>query len=584
MLRKTTALVVVGALVLLMHVALLAPTVDAAPQRTAAQSQRLRSFATYAERVGAALELFAGGSGSDAVEDDGLGALQKGRTDADAGAAPDHTPVADASPLAHVVQYLQYPHTAVQSAVATVTSRAAAARTFAAAVLGAPLTATDEARLARVTAKGDRAQQYGILSPPITSVTRETSASAAAVVPTAQERSPLRPDSVLETLARTAQEQATNTPLVDVDLKCIGGFNIFSSDSRISCRYTGRQYTVAQFVRLTSAQQQSCYGYFIRGWYDAACVCAPDFYQVRLNDSATECRSRPLDVEVKLEDNYLCHNDDDAALGLSGTTESEYCIDTPRNSVLQLLVTWNYSFLDDDAMAAAQVFASRKNVRELPVSTTAGVTWVVLQSPFPSGTYTELSTDASLFDFIAAGDGGATASSTSGFYLSTTTELTTAFAFTAVFSFATPYRTQEQMRRTPFTTAAALTQYLGSGTGSSTQAITLDLSTVPDDFIEGGQMYVETGLGGGTAMYTYRVARIHIAFTDIPEPSAKSHKYPKQFNPLYILLIAAIAAVVVGSGLAALWYYCMQDEDYDDRLVSDAQRKKTHQQRYAAPN
>lgn len=111
----------------------------------------------------------------------------------------------------------------------------------------------------------------------------------------------------------------------------------------------------------------------------------------------------------------------------------------------------------------------------------------------------------------------------------------------------------------------------------SSHSVTYDLSGFPDGMIEGGQLYVETGVFGPGILLSSRVARIHVRFTDLPPPPVQ-FRYPKPFNILYIFLIALIGAIVIGCGLAVLWYCCQKRSEPEDDLVVKAQRNRTRKE------
>ncbi|KAG5506674.1 hypothetical protein JIQ42_06927 [Leishmania sp. Namibia] len=561
-----------------------APALSARPE---SQRQRIRSLAVYAERVGAALELLV--RGYSASIDNDMSSISNNFVEPQSTSPSverDATRHADsASPLTHVMQYLQYPHVAVQKATQSALMRASAAAVLASVVLGAPISKDADALLTKVkTGSHPSVGTAATVSLPLAPLTnlRKTTRAAQSAAPA---MGPAFPHAALlqKPLHKVGghQVEALNSLRGEViPLTCRNGLNAFSSDAIVGCRNSPRTYTAAEYVMLSPIEREQCNGFISEdGPLSQTCVCAQDYYMNYNDDGGYSCHSRPLDVQVILEGAHLCFSEADAALGLPGTKEGEYCIKTARNSTLQLPVTWKYHFLSDDAMLAASMFRSLRTPPQVPPGTRL-LRWVIMNSPSgpAMGTYNELSMNTNIFSYVVAGhaDAGQLPPSrhNAGFYLSSNTELLSAFSFSAVFCFASPHKTKDQLKEVPLETIEALKEYLGSADGISSHLLTLNLSTVPDDFVEGNQMYVETGLKRGPSIYYYRVAHIHISFKDLPEPRANSHKYAKQFNPLYILLIAAVSAGVVGTGSAMLWYHCMADKDYDDRFVSDAQRKK----------
>ncbi|KAK7197369.1 hypothetical protein NESM_000684300 [Novymonas esmeraldas] len=581
--RHHTALVAAVVVVALLHATLFVPTAVAAASApraaaTGVQHKRLQSFAAYAERVGAALELL---TGKYSDTDDG--------TD---GATPAATGAADAldeerfggtsasgptSHLAYAAQLLQYPHGAVQSAVESVARRATAARTFASVLVGAALDSDATALLAKVEADADRAPFVADTRVLPSERAPQLTAARAALQPLAPHVVAPAPQPVAN-MSRDIEALAWYDP-EQTPIACSNGYPAYASNANVICENSYRRLTAGEYASLSPREQQWCNGR-VSSWpvVPQVCVCPADFYLEAGDDGAFYCNTRPVDVQVTLEAKHLCHSEADEALGLPGTTEGEYCIKAARHDTLVLPVTWQFAQVSDNAMLAATKSINQRVPPQTPPGPGNRV-WVVVRPRVAvSGTYSELTVNTRIFSYLVGGYAGTgTASPTPGdvgFFLSGSTALRSATAFTATFCFHSPRLTRDQLKEVSLANPPELLQYFGSGSGTTSHSLTLDLASIPDDFVEGNQMYVETGLKGGPSIYSYRVARIHVSFTDLAEPSANSHKYPRQFNPLYILLIAAIAAVVVGTGLAVLWYYCMQNEDYDDRLVSDAQRKK----------
>ncbi|KAG5510615.1 hypothetical protein JKF63_06913 [Porcisia hertigi] len=584
--------VLVAVVVVLLFAALLVPTAAAVVASTPASSsaqrrQNFYSFAAYAERVGAALELLVRGYDSN-DEDEIRSVANEFVEDSLFNPSAGQIPIQGAdptSPLAYMTQYLQHSQSVVRSAIRSVTGCARALRTLTYVVIGAPLDNETDTLLAQVKADSSHsAEMGGFMSPHLAPLKNELM-SHAAIHSIATNTSyitasqpPQTSDNVRHRQAETlASRAAALTPV-----SCSLGLNAYSSDVIIACSGTPQQYTTAEYMALSAAQQKQCSG-TITGdpKTSQTCVCPRDFFLLQTRGGYT-CQSRPLDVEVSLENKYPCVSEDDVALGLPGTVEGEYCIQTTRNSTLEFSVTWKYAFLSNDAIMAATVQDMLTTPPEVPPNANT-LRWVVMvDSVLFMGTYSELGINEELFQFIVAGYAGSgqrpPSPGDAGFYLSMNTPLWDSSAFSAVFCFASPRKTQNQMKEVKLDSLDLLREYLGNANGISSHSLTLDLSAVPDDFLEGNQMYVETGIKTNLFIYPHRVARIHISFTDLPEPPANSHRYHRQFNPLYILLIAAIGVVSVGTASAVLWYYCMQQDDYDDRLVSDAQQKKKQRQ------
>ncbi|XQJ25155.1 hypothetical protein NXY56_001067 [Leishmania guyanensis] len=593
MTRKVAAAAVLATVaVLLLHTSFLASTTAAvaltptSSTPTAMQRQRLRSLAAYAQRVGVALELLA--DGYNPSHDNGIMKAAEVFVEADhlpnsVGYAPQQS-AGQLSLVRYVTHSLQRPLGTVQSAVQSVVKRARAVQTLAFVAAGGPLDSQANALLAKMDTEADlRTERADATLAPLASLPNMRKAQPS-ILATAQKMSaqPAQLAQAQQAFANTSGSQAETPDSQSTEvasLQCINGVNAYSSNAIVACRNSNESYTAAEYVALPTHAQEACSGFISNdGPLTQTCLCAQDYYMEYVNETSYSCSSRPLDVQVILEDKHLCFSKDDAALGLSGTMEGEYCIRTPRNSTLQLPVTWKYNFLSDDTMLAVAAFEFHTVPPQVPMGP-KGLQWVVMKASRPvMGTYSELAMSTDVFRYVVAGYAGANESRPSpnnvGFYLSYNTELRFASAFSAVFCFTSPRKTKDQMKEVPLGRTSALKEYLGNANGVSLHSLTLDLSTVPDDFVEGNQMYVETGLKGGPSIYPHRVSRIHISFTDVDEPPANSYKYKKQFNPLYILLIAAISMVVVGTGLAVLWYYCMQQDDYVDNLVSDAQRKK----------
>ncbi|GET86393.1 hypothetical protein, conserved [Leishmania tarentolae] len=592
MTQKTVAAAFLTAVALLVLLTALFPSVAAAaviPTHvsslpTAVQRQRLRSFAAYAERVGMALELFTrghvendtdtGGTASDFAKD------RRMHPFAGLESAPS---VQRMSLPGLVTECLQHLHIVVQSSVQSVVRLTSAGHTLASVLVGASLGKDAEALLTKAAADAHFHAEVGnIMAPPPVSLSNadripaSTRRTTRAVSTPRANYTPL--DRVFGNASRQRADEPGDQPTAATPLSCIGGVNAYSSNTIVACRNSRDIYTAAEYVSLPFQDQEQCNGYVSEeGPFTQTCVCAHDCYMIYITASTYVCRSRPLDLQVLLEDRHLCFSKADAALGLAGTMEGEYCIKTRRNSTLQLRVTWKYSFLSDDAMLGAWAFGSKHVPPEVPQES-EGLQWVVLSGERPvMGTYSELSVNSDVFDYLVAGYAGLGQPSPSpkdvGFYLSANTELLSAAAFSAVFCFTSPYKTKDQLKEVPLEEESALKRYLGNVDGVTSHSLTLHLSAVPDDFIEGNQMYVEVGLKGGPSIYHYRVARIHISFTDLAEPPTNAHKYTKPLDPLYILLIATVSVLVVGTALAMLWYSCMESHDFDDRLLSDAQRK-----------
>lgn len=551
----------------------------------AAQRQRLRSFAAYAERVGVALELFVGRhyeSDTTGIDVSASHFTEDRQLHPSASSAP--MPSVDRMPLLAVVtQCLQHPHVVVQSSVQSVMRLASAGRTLASVLVGASFAKEADALLAKVEADADLGAEVGsATAPPFMSPTNMHTTlapiqqAARAVSTPRTDFAPLR--QVFSSAIHQQAETLVTQPAEATPLSCISGVNAYSSNAIVACRNSNDTYTAAEYVSLSSHEKEQCNGYISEEEpFTQTCVCAQDYYMTRVNESSYLCRSRPLDVQVLLEDKHLCFSHADVALGLPGTMEGEYCIKTNRNSTLQLPVTWKYNFLSDDAMLAASVF--RHHVPPQVPQESEGLQWVVMSGTRSvMGHYSELSMSTDVFSYLVAGYAGSgqlpPSTNDVGFYLSANTELLAAAAFSAVFCFTSPRKTKDQLKEVPLKTESVLKQYLGNPNGVSSHSLTLDLSTVPNEFVEGNQMYVEVGLKGGPSIYYYRVARIHVSFTDLTEPPTNAHEYKKPLDPLYTLLIAAASTLVIGTGLAVLWYHCMQPDDYDDRLVSAAQRKK----------
>ena len=559
------------------------------------QRQRLHAFAKYAERVGTALDLLLNGPVDgleDAAENDGVG--QDGH--AQQQQQPLHnfnTPLStDHAPFATLVQCIQYPHKAVQLAVRAVTAKAAAARALASVLSNSKLSAAEEARLAQMRATADDtiafSGAWSTAAPPSSSpaVLRRARA-ATAMRPTASRAEP----SATETDAPRRVSTLADTPNSNSFITCVNGYVSLDSSTPMHCAATGTT-TVGAYMSVPEADRETC-SIVLQALtqHEQQCVCPVDAVLIQHAERAFECATRPVEVQVLLDDNYLCKSSADAVLGLPSTMESEYCVKTTRHAKLSLEVRWKYTYVTLDALrAAADTSTTFVIPSETPPSSTA-LQWVVMGvtppsgvittekgTPYAKGSYSELKVSTDLFEFLspitAESQEAAAATGVDAFYISSKSSLYQAYAFSAVFCFSAPRKTQEHLVETPLSTPEAMTAYFGSVNGTTAHTLRLDLSTVSDTFVEGNQMYVETGVRGGSSAYTYRVARLHISFTDLAVPSEKTHHYTKQFNPLYILLIVAIAAVVVGAGLAVLWYYLMQDEEYDDRMVSDAQRKK----------
>ncbi|CBZ24290.1 conserved hypothetical protein [Leishmania mexicana MHOM/GT/2001/U1103] len=589
--KVAVAAVLATAALLLLHTASLASVAAAAVAPThvssappTAQRQRLRSLAAYAERVGMALELFVGShyeSGVTDIKTADRQSTEDSHLDPSESLAP--MPSADRMPLlGFITQCLKHPHTVVQSGVQSVMRFASAGRTLASVLVGGSLEKDAEALLTKVESDADL---HAEVRSPKTSLL--VSPPNAHRTPAAIHQTTRTVNTPLHQVFHSTNLQQVKTlvtqPAEQTPLSCINGVSAYSSNAIVACRNSEVTYTAAEYVSLSVHEQEQCDGYISEDEpYTQTCVCAQDYYMTHVNESSYLCRSRPLDVEVLLEGKHLCFSKADVALGLPGTTEGEYCIKTNRNSTLQLRVTWKYNFLSNDAMLAASVF--HFHVPEQVPRESEGLQWVVMSGRRPvMGNYSALSMSTDIFSYLVAGYAGAGKPPPSpkdvGFYLSANTELLSAAAFSAVFCFTSPRKTKDQLKEVPLKTEAALKQYLGNPDGVSSYSLTLNLSTVPNEFVEANQMYVEVGLKGGPSIYYYRVARIHVSFTDLAEPPTNAHEYKKPLDPLYILLIAAISALVIGTGLAVLWYYCMQPDDSDDRLVSDAQRKKAQKQR-----
>ncbi|KAG5485565.1 hypothetical protein LSCM1_07654 [Leishmania martiniquensis] len=582
---STTTLVAVT--VLLLCTAFFVAAVTAAGPASASsaqksQRQRIHSIATYAQRVGAALDLFVGGHSID--EDGDVGVLWQSFVEpqyANPSVGLESVQnVAAASPLTGAMQFLRYPHIAVEEMTRSVMKRARAAATLVSVVLGGPHSEDADALLAKMKTGSDLSMGATVTeSPRLASLrsTRETT-PAALKISTAPQHATQQRQILLKTINRKGEAQNWQPGEVP-PLTCRNGLNAVSSDAIVECRNSVNTYSAAAYAQLSPVEREECDGFVSNdGPLTQTCVCAQDYYMSYIDEDDYSCQSRPLDVQVVLEREHECFSRADAALGMPGSVEGEYCVKTARNSTLQLPVQWKYRFLSDDDMLAASVFQSLRTPPQVPPGHRS-LRWVVMNSTSgpAMGTYSELSMNTNLFSYVVAGHADAGLLPTSqrnvGFYLSSNTELLSASSFLAVFCFASPRKTKDQLREVPLKTTEVLKEYLGSADGITSHSLTLDLSTVPDDYVEGNQMYVEAGLRGGPSIYYYRVAHIHIAFTDLPEPHPNAHRYPKQFNPLYILLIAAVGAGVAGTGAAVLWYHCMEDEDDDDRFVSDAQRK-----------
>lgn len=118
-----------------------------------------------------------------------------------------------------------------------------------------------------------------------------------------------------------------------------------------------------------------------------------------------------------------------------------------------------------------------------------------------------------------------------------------------------------------------MSHYLANPQGSATSSITLPLQEWEDEFINGGEVYVESGVRGTGILNDYAVVRLHIAFSDTPRAPKRYNHKPKLMQA-YVVLIIFIVVVVVVMVAAMVGDYCLNKGEIPDDLVSRAQHNK----------
>ncbi|KPI85668.1 hypothetical protein ABL78_5289 [Leptomonas seymouri] len=570
----------------------------ASPKKELLQRQRLQALTKYVERVGAALDLLANGpigvldDEEDAFSHEGSTRGSKQSSSAHYFTAPTVSGHVFPPVLA---QLLQYPHTAVQTGLQAVIGKASAVRTLVSVLTNSKLSEEEETQLAQVHAAAAHTNVFGDAG----AARPETgaAASASSVSPAAlhRARSAFLKSEVLahaEDVGRSRERRLARADTDDLSsrsISCLDGYVALPSDTPMRCAATGAT-TIGEYLSVPPEDRNTCF--IVPKAFDhqqQQCICPVDAFIIEESPSFFVCMARPVSVQVLLDDAYLCHSAADAAVGLPSMMESEYCIKTTRHATLNLTVRWKYSYLSMDALRAAlSISGTIVTPSETPIRSPS-LQWVVMGetpphgiitnengSPYAKGNYSELTKSNDLFNFMAPiaaeTEEEAQATATEGFYVSANSPIEEGYVFSAVFCFATPRKMMDHLVEESLHSPGQMAAYFGNTNGISTHTLQLQLSNVSDDFVEGNQMYVETGIRGGSAVYSSSVARLHISFTDLETPPDKTFHYKKQFNPLYTLLIVAISVIVVGAGLAVLWYHLMKKEEYEDNLVSDAQR------------
>jgi hypothetical protein len=565
----------------------------AAPTTKQLQRQRQQAFTKYAERVGLALDLLINGPVDVQEEQDGSNPAERvedrdGQPLPPSGAGGYTMPPLRSSSgsLSILAQCMQYPHTVLRAAVQAATEKAAAARTLASVLWNSELSDAEETRLARVRAAAGRADVAGDAW-----AVPDSHLSSSRGALRQHRRTRLATTKKASAGARAVSTLADTASPFSRYITCSKGYVALPSDTAMHCAAAGAT-TIGKYMTIPAEDRKTC---SIAppnfSTLQQQCICPVDAVLIKDSKHSYKCVTRPVEVKVLLEDSFLCRSAADAALGLPSTMASEYCVTTTRNATLNMAVQWAYAYLSIDQLrAAVDTSAEFVTPRETPQNSSA-LQWVVMGStppdgiitaingsPYAKGNYSELAASTDLFTFLSpptpAAEAAAAAAGVEPFYITSNSTLYRAYAFSAIFCFSAPRKTKEHLVESALDSATAMSAYFGNLNGTTAHTLRLDLSKVSDDFVEGNQMYVETGVRGGSTVYTYRVARLHISFSDLAVPSVKTHRYKKQFNPLYTLLIVAIGVAVVGAGLAVLWYHLMQKEDYDDKTVSDAQRRK----------
>lgn len=360
--------------------------------------------------------------------------------------------------------------------------------------------------------------------------------------------------------------------------ECFNGYIAVPLDARFECTVTNSSsttttVTAAEYAQLSSdGERAACVLTDDTG--RRQCLCSLDFTAFVTSAGVPYCQPRYLDVRPALESRYLCDDALTGEVGLPRTSPSEYCVTTSRTAVLALPVVWRYAWLTREEMAA--FIATSEAVVYPAEDRTEGEEWVVI-GPGTQGRYADLVVDTTLFDYLTPPPA---ANETAGFAMTRPHVVfqSQAEQFSSLFCFRSPRKMMPFYRAVPLDNETNVATLLGHVNGTSSYTVTYDLSTVPDDLVEGGQLYMETGIRGLGVFQSLRVARVHVRFTDLPNPR-RNYKFAKPFNVLYIALIAVIAAIVVGVGLAVLWYWCQREEDPEDTLVTRMHKSKEGKER-----
>lgn len=518
------------------------------------QMEWRRSAVAYVERVGAVMEYLAGLSSTltlASVAEDG----------AAASGAPPTSSATDVS-----IAVLQAPQVALRSVLGAVATYGTGVMMLGRVIAGYELPAAETELLAASARRADWISGGGFED-----MSSSLDAGGSHQSPPVQQHQPDGTNdgvagAAVDDAGRHRQTASVASTISSSIVPCSSGLNAVSSDAQFNCR--GRLVSAAAYKDAIADSKASCKLVNVES-VEQQCVCPMDHFLTSARAGSYTCLRRVVDAEVLLDEKLLCYMAESAALGLAATVPGEYCIEMERRGLLEAQVTVKYRYLSGATSGALMSPAkSALAVTEVPER---GGEWILLRSG-EMGSYAALSSNSSLFTYelkTVDADGAP-------FYSSKASLLKSITQYSSIFSFSSPRFMVDHHQSLALydTNSNSYLSAFASGTGQFVYKLAYNLSDVSDAFVEGGQMYLETGLQGGGILYDFRAARLHISFTDVAPPSPKSFVYPKRFDVLYIFAISVAVAAVVIVALAVLWYCCMKPEEMEDKLVSRLHRHR----------
>ncbi|EPY21956.1 hypothetical protein STCU_08419 [Strigomonas culicis] len=281
------------------------------------------------------------------------------------------------------------------------------------------------------------------------------------------------------------------------------------------------------------------------------------------------CFPRSLDVTVQLVGTPHCHFDRNAALGLPATQVDEYCIRADRTGTVSLEVLLRYAF----ASTAEQknFMDSSFYMREYDEADTTQEYYALNMSNANTAADGGMCTDAA--NRVSIGARFFTyhdmKGSSGGFTISASYNMSRQITlFATVFQFTRPERMAAHRQTFDPNT------YMLNANGTVTYSVQFDLSTIPDDFIEGGRMYIEIGVSSTRLLDQVRVVRLHVDLDNWVTPAAR-FQYSKDRSLLYFCIMIVTLVTIVGLAFAVFWCCFKGSEDEEDTFIEKvAQRKE----------